>query len=277
MNLVLLERHEIEPVADLSLTADRVLPTWRPEHGVGTGETKADWSNTRWRAQLGGERARHLKKVLGVTPGSVVRVGVVDGPVGEATVLSLRDSSSGGWQVELELVLREPPPPPLDAALVLALPRPKFLGRILQWATTMGVKQIVLTASRRVERSYWQSSLLEAAALRRHLELGLEQGRDTVMPRVRFCESFERLTGEQLPALGSRGAIWVAHGEAEQPFPALLAKPATVCVGPEGGWLDEEIAALIEVGARCGHFGTRPLRVEAAVAVALGRCLGPGS
>jgi RsmE family RNA methyltransferase len=226
-------------------------------------------------AELVGERARHLMSVLAVEEGSELRAGLLDGACGLARVVEVvARGAAQEPRVVVEFFAAEPPPPPLRATLVLALPRPKFLGRILQWAATMGVKEIVLAGSARVEKSYWGSSLLGANALRRHLILGLEQGRDTVLPRIQQVRRFRQLVDELLPRLAEQGDVWIAHGEASRAFPAALSQPCTVCVGPEGGWQDHELAAFAQVGGQLAHLGVRPLRVEAAVAVLLGRCLG---
>jgi len=111
-------------------------------------------------ARLEGRRARHVREVLRAAPGGSVAAGVVGGAMGRAEVLACGDG---------ELVLRprldEPPPPPSPVSLLLALPRPKILRKVLQGAASMGVKRIVLVGSWRVERSYFSSPLLEPEAM----------------------------------------------------------------------------------------------------------------
>ncbi|REJ74925.1 MAG: 16S rRNA (uracil(1498)-N(3))-methyltransferase [Acidobacteria bacterium] len=290
MNLLLLLPDEILAVsaATPDATADASSPPTTAAAAAAAGDSAASVF-----AELCGERARHLLKVLGVEQGSELRAGLLDGPCGVARVEQISASAptsdpggdpqdpqdpqaTSGPRVRLRFTATEAPPPPLDATLLLALPRPKFLGRILQWATTMGVKQIVLTHSARVEKSYWSSSLLAPEAIRRHLLLGLEQGRDTVLPEVRSVRRFRELCDDVVPGLRRRGDVWIADADAAEALPASVALPATLGVGPEGGWLDHEVARLVAGGARTAHLGRRPLRVEAAVAVVLGRCL-PGS
>jgi hypothetical protein len=57
-------------------------------------------------------------------------------------------------------------PRPLPLTVVLALPRPKMLRRILRALAEVGVKELHLINSYRVEKSYWQSPLLAPTALR---------------------------------------------------------------------------------------------------------------
>src|SRR5690606_26111522 len=101
--------------------------------------------------------------------------------------------------VRLHCKLTEPPPSPLPITLLLGLPRPKMLKRILQSATVLGVKNIYLINSYRVEKSYWQTPFLSEKAIREQLVLGLEQGCDTVLPQVHLVKRFKPFVEDELP------------------------------------------------------------------------------
>src|SRR5215475_5336677 len=83
-------------------------------------------------ARLTGARLRHLREVLGVGPGSTVRAGVLGGSVGTAEVLTLTDA-----EAVLRTMLDHPPPPRPGVDLLLAVPRPKALRRILAAAASL--------------------------------------------------------------------------------------------------------------------------------------------
>ena len=221
------------------------------------------------RIRIFGERADHIRRILKATPGTRLAVGQMSGKIGSAVVASV-----GREYVELEAPqLDRAPPVPLSVTLALALPRPKFLGRILQDASAFGIKEIVLFGSARVEKSYWSSRVLRPEAIDRHLRLGLQQARDTVLPAVRLERSWSTLCRDRLAGSARPGPLWVAEGSATEPFPATPATPATVLIGPEGGLLDDELSELRELGASFGHLGPRALRVETAVAAVLSRFL----
>ena len=65
----------------------------------------------------------------------MLRVGLLNGPMGKGTVVAETEA-----QVELEVELAESEPPALPATLLVALPRPKSLKRVLQAAAAFGTK-----------------------------------------------------------------------------------------------------------------------------------------
>lgn len=218
------------------------------------------------RAEIRDDRVDHVRRILKAAPGDSLRVGRLNGRLGVGRIETVDRA-----KVILTIAWDDPPPAPLTATLALALPRPKFLGRILQSATEIGIKEIVLFASRRVEKSYWSSSLLAPEAIDRHLRLGLEQGRDTHLPSVHLERRFRGFAEGRLPPLLERGEVVVAHAGGADTFPEDPASVAAAVIGPEGGLLDHEVEALTKRGARLVAFGPRTLRVETAVSVVLGR------
>jgi 16S rRNA (uracil1498-N3)-methyltransferase len=218
-------------------------------------------------ARIGGRRLAHVREVLGAGAGGRVRVGVVGGRLGEAEILSASER-----ELVLRPVLDGDPPPPAPLSLLLALPRPKILRRVLQSAASMGVKRIVLLGSWRVERSYFASPLLAPAALREQLLLGLEQGRDTVLPEVEVRRLFKPFVEDELDGVFPEPSRLLAHPGAA-PIEALAPRGprAALAVGPEGGWTPYEAERLEERGFEPFSLGPRALRVDAAVPYAIGQ------
>ena len=118
--------------------------------------------------------ATHVRTVLRAAVGDVLQVGVLEGQLGEGRVVALE-----AQRAILEVTLTREPPPPLGIDLVLGLPRPKMLRRVLQAVAALGCKRLALVGSYRVEKGYWTSPTLAAEAIREELWLGLEQGVDT--------------------------------------------------------------------------------------------------
>lgn len=221
-------------------------------------------------ARLAGRRARHVRDVLRCEPGDRIAAGVVGGPCGEAEVLA-----ASAEELVLRARLERAPPPPSPVRLLLALPRPKILRKVLQAVAAMGVKRLVLLGSYRVEKSYWSSPLLDPEALRAELLLGLEQGKDTVPPVVTQARFFKPFVEDRLDEV-LPGARLLADPRAPGPLEALdpPAGGATIAVGPEGGWTPYEAAELERRGFAPFSLGPRPLRVDQAVPFVVGQAEG---
>src|SRR5256885_2618749 len=189
-------------------------------------------------ARMTGRRLRHALEVLRAAAGDVLRVGLVDGPTGSAEVLR-----AAGDELVLRPSLDASPPPRPGIDLLLAVPRPKALRKVLPAAPSPGVDRIVLVNAARVEKSYFASRVLEPAALRELLVLGLEQARDTRMPEVLIRERFRPFVEDELDALWPRAQRFAAHPPASASLPRR-AGPAVVAVGPEGGWVAFELELL---------------------------------
>jgi RsmE family RNA methyltransferase len=219
-------------------------------------------------ARLSGRRAAHVREVLGASPGDRVQAGVVGGAMGEAQVLAVREG-----ELVLRPTLDRAPPPPSPVGLLLALPRPKILRKVLQATAAMGVKRLVLLGSWRVEKSYFASPLLAPDALRAELLLGLEQGRDTVLPEVSVRRLFKPFVEDELEALFPERTRLLAHPVGAAPLEARSPDGPRVAlaVGPEGGWTAYEAGRLEERGFARFSLGPRVLRVDAAVPYAVGQ------
>lgn len=211
-------------------------------------------------------RLSHISEIHQVTNGEFLKVGQLNGKIGTGKVVA-----NSADEIRLEISLTKFSPAPLPATLVLALPRPKMLKRTLQTIATLGVKKIYLINSYRVEKSYWQTPLLEASAIKEHLLLGLEQGCDTVMPEVTLVKRFKPFVEDNLQEIVGNTKALVAHPYTETPCPAQINYPITLAIGPEGGFIPYEIDLLNKQGFEAVNLGERILRVETVVPYLLGR------
>lgn len=218
------------------------------------------------RAVLRGRRREHIARVHRAAEGDTLTVGIAGGKAGRATIETLTPDA-----VTLRVVLDREPPPPLGVVLVLALPRPKVLNRAVAAAASMGIKRLFLINAWRVEKSYWSSPRLSKANLREQSIAGLEQARDTILPQIEARRFFRRFVEDELPAIAEGTLRLVAHPGVEEECPRAVVEPVTLVVGPEGGFIAEEIASLEKAGFRAVTTGPRILRVETAVTALLAR------
>jgi RsmE family RNA methyltransferase len=211
-------------------------------------------------------RAQHLKAVLGVAPGSIVRAGVLGGAIGTAEVLA-----DDGDALTLRVTATERAREPLAVDLILAVPRPKVLARVIETCAAFGVRRIELTNAWRVDKSYLRSPKLLPDALAHAARLGAEQGATTHVPEIRVHDRFMTMLDRELePALklvAHPGSAPIERAIVGPPLPCVLA------IGPEGGWIERELATLVDRGFVACAIGAPILRVEAAVSAALGQLL----
>src|SRR5688500_13889547 len=220
--------------------------------------------------RLTGRRLAHVTGVHRAAAGDSLIVGIAGGGLGRGEVSRL-DAEA----LEMRVTIDREPPKPLDVTLVLALPRPKVLNRVIASATSLGVKRIYLINAWRVEKSYWKSPRLSEENLLMQRVLGLEQARDTILPAIEVRRFFRPFVEEELPSIIEGRRALVAHpGGTERVVPG---EPVTIAIGPEGGFIAEEIASLERIGFATMSLGERILRVETAVAVALAGTMRTGS
>jgi 16S rRNA (uracil1498-N3)-methyltransferase len=220
---------------------------------------------------LDDRRGHHVCRVLRAAPGDRVRLGMVRGSLGVGEVVAI-----AGDRVELAVALVDAAPAPPSVDLILAVPRPKSLPRVIQAAASMGVGRIDLVNAWRVDKSYLDAHFVEPAALERHARLGCEQGGSTWVPDVKVHRLLMPFVGEiaaRRHAAASAEIALIAHPRAAMPIEAAVPPGAqgrvVVAVGPEGGWIEREIETFAEIGFVPVTCMDRVLRVDSAVSALL--------
>ncbi|GAB3486054.1 16S rRNA (uracil(1498)-N(3))-methyltransferase [Marinomonas epiphytica] len=227
--------------------------------------TRVSASGQYW---LNERQVTHLAKVVKAKNGDSLRVGELGGKMGEGIFVE----ACGEVPPHIHKVaLHQSPPDPLPITLVMALPRPNMLKRTLHNMTAMGVKEIVLVHSAKVEKSYWQSPVLKPESLRLCLLEGLEQAKDTVLPKLTLVPRFRPFVEDQLPALLKDKLGLLAHPYRAEKCPIDIQEPCVLALGPEGGWNDFEVSKWLEAGMQSVQLGERILKVETVVPVLLSR------
>ncbi len=209
-------------------------------------------------------RADHLRKILKLKAGDTVKIGVIGGMMGTARV-----SAISRQEVVLQLTLDTLPPAKLGLQLILALPRPIMLKRVLAQAAALGIDHLFLINASRVEQSFFEASPGRDHDFSPFLQNGLEQAVDTILPTVSVHPRFKPFVEDVLPVRAESRRL-IAHpgrwpdlaGLAPSSMPA---GPTLVAIGPEGGWLDYEVAKFQEQGFQPFSLGPRILRVDTAV------------
>lgn len=224
-------------------------------------------------AEMHAERAAYLMRAHQLENGIELRAGVWGGQRGHATVLEASPNF-----VKLQFKASEPPLPREPLHIIVAIPRPQTVKKVLHLATTVGAQALHFVRSDRVERSYLDSHILKEG-LQLELLQALEQACDTVPPEVHVHTRFRPFVEDTLPTLMRQYACargLVAHTGADSkisPQPSSEQDGIFVAIGPESGWNDFEIELFAKAGFKTVSLGQRMLRVEFALAVLVGAVL----
>jgi 16S rRNA (uracil1498-N3)-methyltransferase len=217
-------------------------------------------------ASFAGEAAHHLGRVLRAEPGQLYELS--DGK----TVWLARVERAGRDGVDFALVEQLPAQGSrLHVTLLLAIVKFDRFEWALEKATELGVSEIVPLAAARSEKGLvaaaakraqrWEKILLESAQQSRRL------APPVLCPAVRPAEAFSTtraqhavslLLSERADAPGLRSILEGMSNNA-----------ATVAIGPEGGWTEEELTAARAARFVKASLGQNILRTETAVAAAL--------
>ena len=207
----------------------------------------------------------HLQTHLDIQVGDTLKVGIREGKRYLTEIIEITEKT-----VRLKPLKEEAVPAKLPVTLIVALPRPKVLRRLIMDATTLGVEKIILLHSYRVDKSYWQTPFLQQ--LDHYIELGLEQAGDTIAPKIELYKRFKPFVEDVLPTLISTDCpAYVAHPYTENKMPFAIEHPCTVVIGPEGGFIPYEIDLLIKNGCQAVSLGNRISRTETVIPYVLGR------
>ena len=208
---------------------------------------------------------QHLSQHVQLNAGDTLKVGIRNGERYLTEVISVSEQQIRIRPIQLEAI-----PTKLPVHLILALPRPKVLRRMVMDAVTLGVQRISLIHSYRVDKSYWQSPFLQH--LDDYVTLGLEQAGDTIEPEIQLYKRFKPFVEDVLPTfISDQKPAYVAHPYAEQQMPHAIQHSCCLIVGPEGGFIPFEVDLFKKNGCQARRLGNRILRTETAVSHILGR------
>ena len=213
-----------------------------------------------------GEKAHHLGVVLRAQAGQQYELS--DG----TRVYLGRIESVSRERVEFALLEELPAyEPPVRTTLLLSIVKFDAFEWAIEKATELGVSEIVPLAAARSEKGLlaaagkraerWQKIILEAAQQSRRVRLPALQ--PLTKPEAAFSSHKEQL------------GVFLSERAAARPLRQVLetvpakVPEATLAIGPEGGWTDEEVELAVKSGFREASLGRLILRTETAVVAAL--------
>lgn len=216
-------------------------------------------------AVVEGDTAHHLGRVLRAQPGQLYELS--DGTavwLGRIEVVA-RD------RVEFALLEEIPSQQPsVDLILLLSIVKFDAFEWALEKATELGVALIVPVAAGRSEKALLAASEKRSDRWRKLLVEASQQSRRVRVPVLGSPMRPDRAFQEAHP-LGPK--ILLSERSDAPPLCEVLSSAsvsqASLAIGPEGGWTDEEFAEAAEAGFREASLGKLILRTETAVIAAL--------
>ena len=215
------------------------------------------------RAELEGEDAHHLTRVLRVEAGQKFEI----------------SDNSRVWLAEVETarknlvtftVLHEIEAAPELATITLYAALVKFerLEWAIEKATELGVSRIVPVETNRSEQGLFQGATKRVERWRRIAREASEQSR-----RLRVPEIADPAKLDSAIADPATHRVLLDENPGAAPLLAAIQVSRTdsvsLLVGPEGGWIDEERRRLADSGWTPASLGPLILRAETAVCAAL--------
>ena len=156
-------------------------------------------------AVLCGTRAAYVKNRHELSPGIVVRGGILGGPRGLITVVAVHPD-----EIHLRLDCQELPLARLPIELLCGVPRPQTVKKVIHLACTLGLRAVHFVRSELGEKSYLQSSVLKQPEIEQEIIEGLEQACDTLPPEIHIHRSWRgclrETVGPKMDA-GCRGLV----------------------------------------------------------------------
>lgn len=209
-------------------------------------------------ALVTGPRALQLAQGVGARPGDRIHVGLLNGPMGQATVQSVDHTD-----VRLSVRLESTAPPPPQTRVVLAIPRPKMLRRLIPQLVSFGLSELILLRTWRVQRSYLQADVLQPENYRPLVLDGMMQACITHEPKVRVERRFLEFV-EQLELLPGLHIVFDPRADATLADIKAKGPARSLAFGPEGGFVDAEVDSLNRAGFRSARLCGPILKVETA-------------
>ena len=213
-------------------------------------------------AELRGDEARHLTRVLRVEPGQ--RFEISDN---ERAFLAEIEEAKGDRVIFRVLEPVDSAPLLVRVTLCAALIKFDRFEWIVEKATELGVERIFPVETTRTERGLFEASHKRSERWMRIARESSQQSRrvrvPAILPAVRFGAALETAAGHRFfLEEGSAPALLHEIPEERQETVALL-------LGPEGGWTDAERQAAHAAGWTAVSLGPQVLRAETAACAAL--------
>lgn len=213
-------------------------------------------------AHIKDEDVKHIYKVLRLKTGEKISINNCEGEEFSAQIIYMDKSVVKAEILEKLDINNESP---IEVYIFQGMPKAAKMDLIVQKGCELGVKEITPVITKRVvvngefkKLDRWNRIAFEAC----------KQSKRSLIPKVNYASTF----GEMLERLKETDLILVPYeNEENKGLKKVLeeikkeeVKTVSIVIGPEGGFEEEEIEALKNIGAHIITLGPRILRTETA-------------
>ncbi|QDT10358.1 RsmE family RNA methyltransferase [Planctomycetes bacterium K23_9] len=213
-------------------------------------------------AVLPNSESQHAIKVMRIQVGETVELFDGRGTQADATVVSVTRKECSVRIEHSSSVDREPN---RELTFAIALPKPDRCRELIERLTELGVQRVVPIVAVRTQRG--PSENLIGKLRRAVIEACKQSGRNVLMEITEPMSLAEYVDQpDSTPAIDSTPAKWIAHPDGPiLDFTQIVSiDSASLLIGPEGGWTEEEINIALDAGFKKVGLGKRIYRIETA-------------
>jgi len=216
------------------------------------------------------DRWTRLSRAVDLHEGAAFRIAAEGRGRGTAVVLSIDERG-----LEADFLPADTQPVALSIDLVLAMPRPKVLKRIVPAIASMGVRSLTLVNACGVHRDYFDSHWTRSEQVTSLMLLGLEQSGVCRIPRVLIKKELKPFVEDELGGpLDSETRLIALPGERPVVLNAGTKQAVVLSIGPETGWTDFEVDLFKDAGFLAHGIGEEHLASDVAAMALIGAVKG---
>lgn len=224
------------------------------------------WNREAGTAELTGDQAAHLARVLRAEPGQIYDI-VAGGFLHRAEIVEV-SARPGAEFVRVRLHEELESETTLPLHLLLAVIKFDHFEWAVEKVTELGIARITPVLARRTEAHLAQSSRTRITRWRRIALEASKQSRRVSTPEIADPVPLAHALGNET------SPIRILLSEIERSSPLTTAIPPSadqgiaLAIGPEGGWTAEELDTFMQRGWQPVTLGPRILRAETAAIAA---------
>lgn len=208
------------------------------------------------------ERYSHIKNILHLKEGDVFKCGLINGKIGEGIIKEI-----DGEKLFFSFIEKTIPEALYPINLIIGIPRPIQLKRLLKDVATIGVSSIHLVGTMLGEKSYLDSTLIEKEKTEKYLIEGMSQAGSTLLPTCKIYNSIYQFFEKVKLENNAEKIIFDINFKNTS---TASAKDITnynniwLSFGSERGWSEKERDVFYRKGFKFITLGKRILRTETA-------------